>query len=223
MSSFQQTVLTALTTSAKAQCDLVKPNTRLDEAVTNAKKNKIPSIAISPSQGRMLSILCQLVQAKNILEIGTLGAYSTIWLAESVPGVHVTSLEFNPKHRDVALENLKGLDNVEIRLGAALDSLPVLEKEGKTFDFIFIDADWENQANYFAWAVKLVRNGGAIYVDNVVREITESDAAGDKSGWALIEHVKANEKVDATLIPTLSTHKTNTAEIVDGFVLAIKK
>lgn len=212
----------AMAASLKAQDQILKPNKRLDDAVANCEKNNIPSIAVSPLQGQFLSILCKLVQAKSVLEVGTLGGYSTIWFAESVPGVKVTSLEFNPKHRDVALENVKGLDNVDIILGKALDILPKLADEGRVFDFVFIDADWDGQQQYFDWAVKMTRKGGAIYVDNVVRQLTESEE-GDTAGWALVEHIKADERVDATIIPTFSTHKEAIDELVDGFVLAMVK
>ncbi|EMC97614.1 hypothetical protein BAUCODRAFT_42496, partial [Baudoinia panamericana UAMH 10762] len=147
-------------------------NQRLNNAVSHANDNGIPDIAVSPLQGAQLSVLCKLVQAKNVLEIGTLGGYSTIWLAESTPDVKVTSLEFDPKHQAVAIQNTQGqgLKNVDVRLGAALDILPQLAEEGKVFDFVFIDADWANQAAYFEWAVVLTRKGGCIYVDNVIRQ-----------------------------------------------------
>jgi len=128
-----------------AQAQLLKPNKLLDNAVSNSEAQNIPPIAIGPPQGAYLSILCQLIGASNVLEIGTLGGYSTIWFAQSSPDVHVTSIEFNPKHRDVATENTKELKNVEIVLGAALDVLPKLAEEGRVFDFIFIDADWDEQ------------------------------------------------------------------------------
>lgn len=134
MASLPSPISFALATSLTAQKQLLKPSKRLDDAVVNCKKNSIPPIAVGPSQGHFLSILCQLIKAQSVLEIGTLGGYSTIWFAESVPGIHVTSIEFNPKHRDVAVENVEGLGNVDIVLGAALDVLPKLADEGKVFD-----------------------------------------------------------------------------------------
>lgn len=95
--------------------------------------------------------------------------YSTIWLATSVPGIQVTSIEYNQKHCEVARENIQGLENVDIIHGAALDVLPELAGQGKVFDFIFIDADWAEQHLYFDWAVKLARPGSCIFVDNAVR------------------------------------------------------
>ncbi|KAK4542648.1 hypothetical protein LTR36_006220 [Oleoguttula mirabilis] len=178
MASLPPVLSSALATSLTAQKQLLKPNKRLDDAVANCARNNIPPIAMGPSQGSFLSILCKLMKAQSVLEIGTLGGYSTIWFAESVPGVHVTSIEFNPTHRDVALENTKGLDNVDIRLGAALDVLPKLADEVKVFDFVFIDADWDEQQQYFDWAVRMTRKGGCVYVDNVVRQLMESEEGG---------------------------------------------
>ena len=175
MSKIPKALQVAVDKSARAQNGLVKSNDRLDNALKNSDKNGLPPISINAAQGQYLSILCQMVNAKSILELGTLGGYSTIWFANSVPGVHVTSIEFNEKHRDVALENLKGLENVEIKLGAALDVLPKLAEEGRLFDFVFIDADWDEQKEYFDWAVKLTRQKGCIYVDNAVRQLTESE------------------------------------------------
>jgi len=144
MSSFQSTIISSLQTSLEAQKQLLAPNPRLDHAVQNSKANGIPPIAVAPAQGAFLSIICQLLNAKNVLEIGTLGGYSTIWFAESSPDVKVTSIEYNPKHRDVAVQNTQGqgLKNVDIRLGAALEVLPKIAEEGAVFDFVFIDADW---------------------------------------------------------------------------------
>lgn len=223
MSTIEAGLKRALQITGDAQKDLLKSNPQLDHALKNSKAKGLPSIAISPSQGVSLSILCQLVQAKNVLEIGTLGGYSTLWFAKSVPGVEVTSIEFNPKHRDVALENTKDCPNAEIILGAALDVLPKLAAEGRKFDFVFIDADWDEQREYFDWAVKMTNKGKCIYVDNVVRQLTEAEADGSEKGRALLDAVRKDERVEATLIPTLSTHKTNVMEMVDGYLMAIVK
>ncbi|KAK4953799.1 hypothetical protein LTR10_008403 [Elasticomyces elasticus] len=209
--------------SLDAQTRILKSSSRLDNAVANCTKNEIPPIAISPSQGQYLALLCQLMQAKSVLEVGTLGGYSTIWFAESVLGIHVTSIEFSPKHRDVALENTKGLDNVDIHLGAAADIMPKLAEDGKVFDFVFIDANWDQQALYFDLAVNMTRKGGAIYVDNVVRNLLDVPEDDDEADWSLIEHVKNDGRVSATLMPTLSTHKVDVSALVDGFLLAVVK
>lgn len=222
MSSIPSTLQRAVDKSQKAQDELVQSTDRLGAAMKNADKNGLPPIAINAAQGQYLSILNQMLGSKHILEVGTLGGYSTIWFATSVPGVHVTSIEFNPKHRDVALENVKGMGNVDIRLGKALDVLPKLAEEGKVFDFVFIDADWDEQKDYFDWAVKMTRSKGVIYVDNAVRQLTESEE-GDPRGWALIDHVSKDKRVDASLIPTLNTQKKTLSEVADGFVIAIVK
>ena len=154
-----------------------------------------------------------------MLEIGTLGGYSTIWFART--GAKVTSIEIDSKHRDVALENTKGLD-VEIILGAALHVLPKLAAEGRKFDLIFIDAAWEEQWQYFQWAVKLARGNGCIYVDNVIRELLESENVGD-GDESLVTKVGREEKVSATLVSTISSHKGNAEEMFDGFLLAVVK
>ena len=154
-----------------------------------------------------------------MLEIGTLGGYSTIWFART--GAKVTSIEISPKHRDVALENTKGLD-VEIILGSALDVLPKLAEKGQKFDFIFIDAAWAEQWQYFQWAVKLAKVNGCIYVDNVIRELLESETLGEGKE-SLVTKVGREEKVRATLVPMISSHKGKVEEMFDGFLLAVVK
>lgn len=223
MTSVPPAISSALTSAQKAQDELVKSSRRLDDAVANCNRHGLPPIAISPAQGQFLSTLCQLAGAKSVLELGTLGGYSTIWLAGSAPDVHVTSIEFNSKHRDVALENLKGMGNVDVVLGSASEILPELASEGRVFDAVIIDANWDGQREYFEWAVKLTRSKGFIYVDNVLRQLTESESEGDPNATALIDSVKNDTRVDATLIPTLNTPKTELSEICDGFVLAIVK
>jgi len=202
----------------QAKSSLLLPNPKLDAALANSAANGLPPITINPLQGQFLAIQCKLLKAKNILEIGTLGGYSTIWFAST--GAHVTSIEINPKHRDVALENTSGLD-VDIILGAALDVLPKLEKEGKSFDFVFIDAAWQEQFSYFEWAVKLTRSGGAIYVDNVVRELLEHDDLGEREGLVSKVGALKGKGVQASLISTVSSHKGKEEEMMDGFLLAI--
>jgi len=198
---------------------LLHPNSRLDGAINNSLNHGLPPITVSALAGQYLSIQCQLIGAKEVLEIGTLGGYSSIWFAEA--GAKVTSIEINPKHRDVALENTKGLD-VDVILGAALDILPRLSKDGRVFDMVFIDADWGEQWEYFEWAVRLTRPGGCIYVDNVIRELLESDAT-DSSIPSLVTKVGQDDRVRATLVPVLSSHKGKFEEMLDGFILAIVK
>jgi predicted O-methyltransferase YrrM len=207
---------------AQARTSLLKHEPQLaqqlDHALANSAAKGLPPITINALQGQYLAIQCQLINAKSVLEVGTLGGYSTIWFAST--GAKVTSIEINPKHRDVALENTKGLD-VEIILGAALDVMPKLAVEGKKFDFIFIDAAWEEQFEYFQWAVKLARANGCIYVDNVVRELLEHENVGENE--SLVTKVGRQEGVTATLISTISSHKGKAEEMFDGFLLAVVK
>jgi predicted O-methyltransferase YrrM len=219
MSSFGNKFDYAPGIDAHARSSLLRPNPRLDAAVENCKNKGLPPIAVSPLQGQYLAIQCQLMGAKSVLEIGTLGGFSTAWFAGA--GAKVTSIEINPKHRDIALENCKGLD-VEVLLGAALDVMPKLAEEGKTYDMVFIDADWGEQWEYFDWAVKLTRQKGCILVDNVIRTLLEEPASievGNESG--LVAKVGKDSRVTATLVPTLSTHKSEPEEWYDGFLIAI--
>ncbi|KAF2487532.1 S-adenosyl-L-methionine-dependent methyltransferase [Neohortaea acidophila] len=215
----------ALDICEAAQTEIVQSNKRLADAATNTINSGVPhEIAVSPAHGQFLALLCRAINAKNVLEIGVLGGFSTIWFAESLPGIHVTGIEYDAKHHKVATENTKGLGNVELLLGAALDVLPRLAEQNRVFDFVFIDAAWEEQAQYFDWAVKMTRKGGIIYVDNSVRQLTESSEEERRPGApavALIEHVKADKRVTATLIPTLNTHKKELLEVVDGFLFAV--
>jgi predicted O-methyltransferase YrrM len=204
---------------AQASKAFLKPDPRLDQALANSAANGLPAITISALQGQYLAIQCQLINAKSVLEIGTLGGYSTIHFART--GAKVTSIEIDAKHRDVALANTKGFD-VDIILGAALDVLPKLADEGRKFDLIFIDADWGEQFEYFQWAVKLTRVGGCIYVDNVVRELLESEKL-DESDETLVTKVGGLENVTATLVSTISSHKGTADAMFDGFLLAVVK
>jgi predicted O-methyltransferase YrrM len=200
-----------------AKTSLLPENARLDAAVTNSRRHGLPEITVSNLQGQYLAIQAQLIGARHVLEVGTLGGYSAIWFAEA--GAKVTSIEINPKHRDVALENTRGLD-VEVLLGAALEVLPKLEAEGRKFDLVFIDADWVEQWEYFDYAVKLLRPKGCVYVDNVVRELLESNAT-DGTKESLVTKVGRDKRVSATLIPTVATHKSRADEVFDGFLLAV--
>ena len=172
----------------------------------------LPEIQVSQNQGKFLHVLATALGATRILEIGTLGGYSTIWMARALPpgGVLVT-LEYEPKHAEVARANIAraGLaDVVEIRVGAALDTLPQLDA-GRPFDLIFIDADKPNIPNYFTWALKLARVGTVIIVDNVVRKGTVIDAASDDANVQgvrrFIELVSRESRVTAATLQTVSS------------------
>ena len=139
----------------------------LEAALADTEAAGLPSIEVSPTHGKMLHLLARIAGARNALEIGALGGYSTIWIARALPaGGKLVTLEANERHASVARANITraGLaDRVEIRVGAALDSLPKIEAEGLApFDFVFIDADKENNANYVAWALRLSRPGTTV-------------------------------------------------------------
>jgi predicted O-methyltransferase YrrM len=165
---------------------LVPPDPALDAATAANAAAGLPQIAVSPAQGKLLSILARSIGARRILEIGTLGAYSTIWLARALPSGRLITLEANPDYAAVAVANIAnaGLsDTVELRLGRALDTLPLLAAEvadiGELFDFIFIDADKQNTPEYFKWALELARPGSLIVTDNVIRDGAVIDSASE--------------------------------------------
>jgi predicted O-methyltransferase YrrM len=196
----------------------------LDAAIEASAKAELPAIAVTPNQGKLLQIFARLVQARRVLEIGTLGGYSTIWLARALPeGGRVISLELNPKHAQVARDNIEraGLSKrVEIRLGRALDTLPKLAAEAKDpFDLIFIDADKASIPQYFTWSLKLSRPGSVIIVDNVVRKgaVIEADSRDeDVQGVRRLNEMLMTEKrVTATTIQTVGSKG------YDGFTLAL--
>ncbi|MFZ1683763.1 MAG: O-methyltransferase [Candidatus Zixiibacteriota bacterium] len=159
----------------------VNPDKVQDETLRSSHKAKLPAIAVSATQGKLLQILAQGIGAKRILEIGTLGGYSTIWLARALPATgRLITLEYEPKHAEVARANFKRAGvtkKVEVRIGAALDSLKQMVKsKEKPFDFIFIDADKEGYINYLEYSLKLSRPGTIIVADNVVRDGKVADA-----------------------------------------------
>lgn len=184
----------------------------------------LPDISVSPSQGKLLYLLARMRGARRILEIGTLGGYSTLWMARALPkGGRLVTLEFEPKHFAVAQANLAraGLAKVvEQRLGPAIDTLPKLAKEKKgPFDFVFIDADKEQTAEYFAWAVKLASPGAAIVVDNVIRDGRVAHAKDRdprvRGIRRFLEAVAAEPRVTATTIQTVGSKG------YDGFTLVV--
>jgi len=201
---------------------MLTPDKVLDEALDSSTENGLPAIAVSPLQGKQLLMLAQMQNARNVLEIGTLGGYSTIWLARALPADgRLVTLEFSPKHAEVAQANIAraGLSQlVEIRVGPALESLPRLAAEKKgPFDFIFIDADKDNNPGYFEWALKLSRPGTVILVDNVVRDGAVADDENADPSIAGIrrmhEMLAENPRVAATAIQTVGVKG------YDGFTL----
>jgi len=194
----------------------------LEHALRTSAEASLPPINVSATQGKLLQILARSIGARNILEIGTLGAYSTIWMARALPeDGRLITCEYSPKHAEVARANIAraGLSHlVEIRVGPALETLPLLaaEKRGP-FDFIFVDADKKNNPGYFEWALKLSRPGSVILVDNVVRDgaiadlkNTDPDLEGTRR---MHEMIAAEARVTATAIQTVG------AKGYDGFTL----
>jgi predicted O-methyltransferase YrrM len=203
---------------------LVNADPALDEALAASAEAGLPAINVSPVQGKLLHLLARAIGARNVLEIGTLGGYSTIWLARALPdGGRVISLEADPEHADVARANIAraGLaDKVEVRLGMALDLLPGLAAEdGTPFDFVFIDADKPNNAAYFDWALRLSRVGSIIVVDNVVRGGDVIAAASEsptlQGVHRFLERLAAEPRVNATAIQTVG------GKGYDGFAIAL--
>ncbi len=193
---------------------LIPNDADLTTAQTRADQAGLPEIQVAPNQGQLLAIMAHSTQAQSILEIGTLGGYSTIWLAKTLPpSGKLITLEYDPKHARVAQENIDraGLaDKVEIRVGRAVDSLPQIASEGLTpFDFIFIDADKDNSDVYFDWALKLSRVGTLIITDNVVRngEITNPNTEdGRVRGIQRLFDRMANEpRILSTAVQTVGS------------------
>lgn len=203
---------------------LIGPDAALEAALAANSAAGLPSIDVSAPQGKLIHLLARMMGARKALEIGALGGYSTIWLARALPeDGRLVTLEVNAKHAEVARSNLAraGLESkVEIRTGAALDSLPRIEAEGLgPFDFVFIDADKANNAAYLQWALRLSRPGTAIVVDNVVRDGEVADAASrdpDVVGVRRMFDAMAREKrLSVTAIQTVGVKGW------DGFALAL--
>jgi predicted O-methyltransferase YrrM len=205
---------------------LLPPDPALDAALDASVAAGLPAINVSPNQGKLLMLLARIHGARRILEIGTLGGYSTIWLARALPadgGGRLTTLEYDPKHADVARANLEraGLSNVvDLRVGDARETLPRLAGEGGgPFDFIFIDADKVNYPSYWTWSLKLSRPGSLIVIDNVVRNGGIVDAnSSDKNIQGVRrfnELLAAETRVTATAIQTVG------AKGYDGFAVAL--
>ena len=189
---------------------IVRPDPALDAAVADSHAAGLPEIAVTASQGKLLNLLARAMGARRILEIGTLGGYSAIWLARSLPpGGRLISLEYSPKHAQVARANLAraGLAEVtEVRVGAGLDLLPELTEP---FDFFFIDADKEGYPDYFRACVKLSRPGSVMVFDNAVREGEVLDSASRdpevRATRRLYEDIAAEPRVAATTIQTVGS------------------
>ncbi|MEU8763194.1 O-methyltransferase [Streptomyces sp. NPDC048659] len=186
----------------------------LDAALAASTAAGLPEIAVAPNQGKLLSLLVRAQGARNVLEIGTLGGYSTIWLARALPADgRLTTLEYSAAHADVARANLAhaGLDKlVDVRTGAALDTLPLLAEEGAgPFDFVFVDADKVNNPHYVTWALKLSRPGTLIVVDNVVRggrvATPHPDDPAVTGTRAMFDLIAQEPRLDATAFQTVGS------------------
>ncbi|MER7834402.1 O-methyltransferase [Streptomyces sp. NPDC096040] len=195
----------------------------LQAALRESEASGLPHVSVTASQGKLLQLLAQIQEARNILEIGTLGGYSTIWLARALPADgRLISLEYSARHAEVAVRNIAraGLEKlVEVRVGPALESLPKLADENPApFDLVFIDADKANNPHYVEWAVRLTRTGSLIVVDNVVRGgrvveagNSEPDVVGTR---AAIELIATHPRLSGTAIQTVGSKG------YDGFALA---
>ena len=202
---------------------LIPSDPALDAALAASDAARLPAIQVTASQGKLLHLLARAIGARSILEIGTLGGYSTLWLARALlAGGRVITLEIDPRHAEVAHANFiraQVADRVELILGAALDTLPTLEREQRgPFDLIFIDADKANLADYFSWSMRLARVGSLIVVDNVVREgeilDERSHDASVRGTRALYAVMGAEPRVTATAIQTVGSKG------YDGFAIA---
>ncbi|WP_326760883.1 O-methyltransferase [Streptomyces phaeochromogenes] len=205
---------------------LAPPDEALTDALRDSDAAGLPHINVAPPQGKLLHLLAVIQGATRILEIGTLGGYSTIWLARAVPeDGRLITLEYSERHAEVARRNLAraGLDKItEVRVGPALDSLTKLADEGDgnaaPFDLVFIDADKVNNPRYVEWAVKLTRPGSLIILDNVVRGGAVTDATSDdpsvRGTREALDLFATHPKLTATAIQTVGSKG------YDGFALA---
>lgn len=195
----------------------------LAAALRDSDAAGLPPINVAPNQGKLLLLLAEIQGARRILEIGTLGGYSTIWLGRALPADgRLVTLEYDPRHAEVARANLvrAGLDELaEVRVGPALESLPKLADENpEPFDFVFIDADKVNNAHYLEWAVRLTRPGSVIVLDNVVRGGAVADATSTDPSVlgtrAALDLIASHPKLDGTAVQTVGSKGH------DGFALA---
>lgn len=202
---------------------LVKPDAALKSTLAANAEAGLPPIDVAPNQGKLLMLLVQMSGARRVLEIGTLGGYSTIWLARGLSsGGRVITLESMPKHSDVARANIARAgvaDRVEVRLAPAVETLAQLVSEGaKPFDLVFLDADKANNAKYLQWAMMLTRPGSVIVCDNVVRggHVVDEDSGDEAvSGTrAFLDELAADPRLDATAIQTVGVKGW------DGFAIA---
>lgn len=203
---------------------VVRPGSPLQRAVTSAVDAGMPAIEVAPNAGKLLKLLVQLSGARRVLEIGTLAGFSTIWMAQGLPDDgELVTCEYLPKHARVARANVDAAGvgrKVDIRVGAALDTLPGLQDDGRgPFDFVFIDADKENNPQYLDWAIRLGRPGTVIVMDNVVWEGALLDPSMDEVNApgiiTALEMMGDDPRLDGTVMQTVGSKGW------DGFALAV--
>jgi predicted O-methyltransferase YrrM len=203
---------------------IVRPDAALDAALEASAAAGLPAINVSPAQGKLLYMLARLVGARNILEIGTLGGYSTIWMARALPADgRLITLEIDEKNAAIARANFERAEVdrlIELRLGKALDMLPALAAEKHDpFDLVFIDADKKSNPDYFTWALRLARIGSLVIVDNVIRGGAVIDRASDDVSvlgtQRCLEMMAAEPRVVATVLQTVGSKG------YDGFAIAM--
>jgi predicted O-methyltransferase YrrM len=203
---------------------LMPPDEALDAALAAAEAAGLPAIEVTPTQGKLLHLLARMQDARAILELGTLGGYSTIWLARALaPGGRLVTLEADPRYAEVARASIDraGLGEVvELRVGPALETLPQVEADGVgPFDLVFIDADKRSTPEYFEWGLRLARPGTVIVADNIVRGGAIVDPEADDAGVAgmrrFLDVAGAEPRVSVTAIQTVG------AKGHDGFALAL--
>ncbi|TIW22512.1 MAG: O-methyltransferase [Mesorhizobium sp.] len=203
---------------------LFEPDPALDAVLAANRDQGLPAIDVSAVQGKLLSLLVRIRGAKKVLEVGTLGGYSTVWMARGLPADgKVVTLELDPHHAKVARSNFERAgvsDKVDLRVGPALESLAALGSENAgPFDLIFIDADKPNNPNYLSWAMRLSRSGTVIVCDNVIRDgavVKENSGDANVEGArAAFAFIGAEKRLDGTAIQTVG------AKGYDGFAIAI--
>ena len=196
----------------------------LDAVIRANRDQGLPAIDVSAAQGKLLSLLVRIRGARTVLEVGTLGGYSTIWMARGLPDDgRIVTLELDPHHAKVARSNFERAgvaDKVDLRIGPALQSLSILESEkAGPFDLIFIDADKPNNANYLSLAMKLSRSGTVIICDNVIRDgtVTRQDGRDPyvEGARAAFSFIGGDKRLDGTAIQTVG------AKGYDGFAIAV--
>ena len=202
---------------------LLAADAALSAALAANAQAGLPPIDVSPAQGKMLHLFARMAGARRILEIGTLGGYSTIWLARALPSDgHLVTLELERHHADVARENLAraGVNAlVDVRIGPALSTLAKMRADGEApFDLVFIDADKENNAAYLEWAIRLGRPGTAVVVDNVIRGgkvLTESDDVRVAATRGTLQLMGEHPRLDTAVLQTVG------GKGWDGFAMAL--